>query len=817
MLLIALTAPSLGATLTVGPAKTYPTIGAAVTAAVSGDTLLIEPGTYIEAVTFTKSLTLQGNAGVFNMVGTGPLINANGTPTVTIRDAHLDPVTGPGIDTDGGLMTLERVTVVDARITVGNGAAVHASGGTLAIIDSTFDGNTAIDEQGGHLYAADTIVTVRGSTFNAGVAEKGGAIWMLRGSLTATNTTFTANRANTGTETGRGGAIRAQDATLTITGCTFDDNAVVGGYGGHISTFDGALTITDSTFTNGVADGDYGGALALYQSTAAITGSTFRNNRALADTSLANGHGGAVMVYGPVPGSLTIDDTLFDDNSADGYGGAIRVESGPATITNSTFTANHANYGAALHAMAKSPLVIDGSSFTDNVATTAGGAIRWRPDDATIPFDLSDSTFIGNTAGGPGGAVYATAGGALTVTDVAFTDNTAFPGGGLAINSLTGTDVLRSTFCGNRSEGTTNAYGGAVYAWQTGATRFANSAFIDSYASLWGGALYVQESAGSAVENSAFLMNDAGTGGAVGWVSTIGTFRNNIVLGSTGDGVVGGTGASATFSFDVFTDNTAAPVSGTFDAKALSNTNLLDVDPGFQAWSDDGDCTNDVLKLVPTSPLVDKGDALVLDPDGGRSDIGPYGGPGADPDAWGDADSDGSADMFDCAPTDPDISPLDVDVAYDGVDQDCSGADLTDVDGDGYAGKDGGGQDCEDDDPTVNPGKAEVAYDGLDQNCDGKDLVDVDQDGYDGEDAGGDDCDDGHASINPGMTDVPGNFVDEDCTGADADGDGSIDDTDDTTTPVKTCNCGTSDPRGAGLLAAAVSWLLVRRRRAQRP
>ena len=33
MLLIALTAPSLGATLTVGPAKTYPTIGAAVTAA----------------------------------------------------------------------------------------------------------------------------------------------------------------------------------------------------------------------------------------------------------------------------------------------------------------------------------------------------------------------------------------------------------------------------------------------------------------------------------------------------------------------------------------------------------------------------------------------------------------------------------------------------------------------------------------------------------------------------------------------------------------------------------------------------------------
>ncbi len=817
MLLLALAAPALGNTLTVGPSMTYTTIGAAVTASASGDTLLIEPGTYNESVILTKSLTLQGNAGAFNMVGTGPLINANGTPTITLRDAHLDPVSGPGIDMDGGLMTLERVTVTDAKITVGNGAALHANGGTLAIVDSVFDGNAAYDEQGGHLYAADTIVTISGSTFNAGTAEKGGAIWMLHGSLTATNTTFTGNHADTGTETGRGGAIRSQEATITLTGCTFDDNAVAGGYGGHLSMNNGSLTIVDSTFTDGVANGDYGGALALYQATVAITGSTFRNNRALADATLANGHGGAILVYGPIPGATTIDDTLFDGNSADGYGGAVRVESGPATITNSTFTANHANYGGGLHALAKAPLTVSGTSFTDNVATTAGGAIRWRPDDATISFTLSDTTFDGNTAGGPGGAIYATAGGPLLVTDAVFTHNTGFPGGGIAVNNLIDTDVLRSTFCGNRAEGTSGAYGGAFYGWQTGTTRLANDTFVDGFASAWGGGVYVQESSGSVIENSAFLMNDASTGGGVGWVSTVGSFRNNVVLGNTGDGVVGGNAASATFSFDVFTDNTDDPVSGTFDAKALSNTNLMDVDPGFQAWSDDGDCTNDALTLKPTSPLLDKGDASVLDPDGSRSDIGPYGGPDADPAAWLDTDADGSADLFDCAPTDPDISPLVAEVAYDGVDQDCSGADLTDVDGDGYAGIDGGGQDCEDDDASVNPGLAEVPYDGLDQNCDGKDLVDVDQDGYVGEDAGGDDCDDRHAAINPGMTDVPGNFVDEDCSGADATGDDGFDTDDTDTTGGKTCNCGTSDPRGIGAFAIAATWLLVRRRRAPRP
>ncbi|GDX79956.1 hypothetical protein LBMAG42_17670 [Deltaproteobacteria bacterium] len=126
---------------------------------------------------------------------------------------------------------------------------------------------------------------------------------------------------------------------------------------------------------------------------------------------------------------------------------------------------------------------------------------------------------------------------------------------------------------------------------------------------------------------------------------------------------------------------------------------------------------------------------------------------------------------------------------YDGVDQDCDGADLADTDGDGYPW-DGvpGGTDCDDADAAVNPGATEVC-DWVDQDCDG--LVDDgvgplwylddDGDGYGrplvascSEWAGyvleGTDCDDRDATIHPGAPEVC-DGRDDDCDGVQADED----------------------------------------------
>lgn len=102
-------------------------------------------------------------------------------------------------------------------------------------------------------------------------------------------------------------------------------------------------------------------------------------------------------------------------------------------------------------------------------------------------------------------------------------------------------------------------------------------------------------------------------------------------------------------------------------------------------------------------------------------------------------------------------------VPYDGVDQDCDGADIVDVDGDGAAF----GVDCDDSDAAVYPGGVEVPKNGRDDDCLDGDDIDADDDASGDRDFGGADCDDADAAIHPGVRDYGNDGVDADCDGRD--------------------------------------------------
>ncbi len=94
-----------------------------------------------------------------------------------------------------------------------------------------------------------------------------------------------------------------------------------------------------------------------------------------------------------------------------------------------------------------------------------------------------------------------------------------------------------------------------------------------------------------------------------------------------------------------------------------------------------------------------------------------------------DDDSDGyTENQGDCDDASALINPAAVDICGDGIDQDCSGADSLcpvdpgqrDDDGDGYSEDQG---DCNDTNSAIHPKTWETCGDGIDQDCSGQDLT----------------------------------------------------------------------------------------------
>jgi len=197
----------------------------------------------------------------------------------------------------------------------GNAGAIGIDGGsdgTHTFCGVTFKGNSAgMGALGGAIgrtpdKAQQTTVIDR-CLFDSNTADGGGAAYFHNSVLTITASTFTGN-------VGRGiGTIQADGTTFDFTNVTFYGNHSSAGVGATLALFGGGGTLLNCTFANNVCDSANNFAAAIFGSP-----------------------------------NLTIQNTIFDDNTAQNPGAPMQCQVG--TITGSgdlQWPVNHMNGGAA--------------------------------------------------------------------------------------------------------------------------------------------------------------------------------------------------------------------------------------------------------------------------------------------------------------------------------------------------------------------------------------------------------------------------------------------------------------------------------------
>jgi CSLREA domain-containing protein len=471
------------------------------------------------SVTISNSLVVNNDASFQG--GVLRNMNSDSAFAVSIRRNSTfldnDAASGGVIFANVGVMT--KLNISDSHFKdndAGQRGGVFAldSLGTLSVKAATFDNNRTNDGPGGVVFVNNLTggINVTGSDFTGNEASDGGVVYV-DAALTAMTIQMTdgnyVNNQATGTSGGGVLSIGGFPGIMKINGAVFNGNNSAGS-GGVLFLPNASLkslTIANSQFINNRAEAGYGGAIdlgvpTLFTGTAAkvsISKTDFRNNSASS--------GGGAIYIDTVTSTLSIaNHSLFDINSVtNGTGGALNIQSlgglkisgstlmantalpgggmlyvselfGPASITESIINGNQATEGIGgailLDNANLNTFSIVKSSFRSNTAYYWGGAIT----STGALMKISGSTFLFNTAGLNGGAMYASGpGSTLSVTSTVFALNEATNGdGGALLVSEAFLTMSRSLFWRN------NAAAGTGDAIAFGSGKFHSNCFEEN-------------------------------------------------------------------------------------------------------------------------------------------------------------------------------------------------------------------------------------------------------------------------------------------------------------------------------------------------
>lgn len=340
--------------------------------------------------------------------------------------------------TMAGTQFKENTVVATGLTNPAQGGGYYQMGGTLAASDIKVTGNAAkgtiVNGAGMMLFNVNGLID--GATFTGNIGEitgqtsasgftseaYGGALsiqrWESKDKLAfkVSNSDFSGNKLTSNVEGNStyGAAIYleggAAGMVVTLEGITAEENTA--GKGGAIGAYDASITMSGSTIKKNTATDGEGGAIFVetYSSeqnpVVSITDSSFTGNVAKRDDDSARG--GAIYIQGKRNGSKSVDlkvvgSTFTGNEAVNGWGGGAFLAQVNGTLSKTVFEGNKATDGGAIYNYVMDPegsetgLTVTDSTFTGNVATTGeGGAIR-NGDNATLAF-TGTNVFTGNTA-----------------------------------------------------------------------------------------------------------------------------------------------------------------------------------------------------------------------------------------------------------------------------------------------------------------------------------------------------------------------------------------------------------------------------------
>jgi hypothetical protein len=454
----------------------FPTIQAAINAAVDGDTIQLTDGTYSgegnRDIDFAgKAVVVQGNLSDPNQV----VINCQGTMAEPHRGFKF--------------MTAETEDSILDGVTISQGYAPYDI--------------AAQPNMGGAVYCAGSSPTLRNCIFRNNTACLGGGVYTKNSYAIIWGCQFLSNSTESSCS---GGGMYNESSSPHIEDCLFSGNYGYH-YAGGLFNSNSSPTVIGCRFVENAAE-TFGGGMVNYESSSPQVVNCLFSGNSIGQSVYGSDNAGGGMYN--LSSSPTLTGCIFVNNSTNSHqnGGAMgNCYYSLPTIARCTFSGNTGgiNGGAIYNNRYASPVITE-CAFASNTALAGGGIYNL---DHSSPV-LTDCTFSGNSASGKlvsptpqgGGAIYSGQHSNPRIQNCQLIDNDAYYGGGL-FNWNASPEIVHSSLISNYAYS-----GGGIYNKASSAPVLDTCYLESNEAKSKGGAVF-NDSSSPVCVNTVFWKNIA--------------------------------------------------------------------------------------------------------------------------------------------------------------------------------------------------------------------------------------------------------------------------------------------------------------------